>query len=131
MPAEYQRSLPNLVALRFSELSSSGKLLVSTMRHVQFGRFEGIRIRDGEPVWNPPPKLVRVAKIGFSGDPKVPEASDWVLKSAVRELFREFAALQNGTIDRVVFHRGLPCLVEISISATATAPNGSSERGVE
>jgi len=131
MGSEHQDRASNLIAQRFSELSPSGKLLVSTMRRFQFGRFEELRICNGEPVWNPPPKLVRVAKIGSSEDPKVPAAGDWVLKSAVRDLFREFAALQNGKIDRIVFHRGLPFLVEISISATATAPNGSSERGVE
>ena len=131
MPTDHEGRASNSIALSYSELSPSGQLLVSTMRHVQFGRFEGLRICDGEPVWNPPPKLIRVAKIGFSEDPEVPEAGDWVLKAAIRDLFREFAALQTGNIDRIVFHRGLPTLVEISIAATATVPNSSSERGEE
>lgn len=99
------------------------------MRHVQFGRFEELRICNGEPVWDPPPKLVRVTRIGSGEDPNVTEAGDWILKAAVRDLFREFAAVQNGKIDRIVFHRGLPSLVEISISATA--PSDGSGRSEE
>jgi hypothetical protein len=50
------------------------------------------------------------------------EPGDWFLKEAVRALFREFAQVQNGTIDRVVFHRGLPCLVEVAIGSTGMDP---------
>jgi hypothetical protein len=109
---------PNTIAERYSELSASGKLLVSSMRRVQFGRFERLRIRNGEPVWDPPPRLFRVTKIGSGEEPDVAAGDDWVLKAAVRDLFREFAQVQNGTIDRVVFHRGLPCLVEVAIGST-------------
>ena len=80
---------------------------------------------------DPPPNLVRVTKIGSGEYPEVSEAGDWLLKSAIRDLFREFAALQNGNIDRIVFHRGLPTLVEISIATTASLPNGSSEGAEE
>ena len=51
MPGDDQARSPNLIAQRYSDLSPSGQLLVSTMRHVHFGRFEGLRICDGEPVW--------------------------------------------------------------------------------
>ena len=112
----------------FSDLSPAGKVLVSTMRRFQFGRFEGLHICNGDPVWAPPPRLVRVSKIGASDEPAIVEAGDWILKAAVRDLFREFAQVQNGTIDRVVFHRGLPCLVEVAIGSTGMDPAESAGR---
>lgn len=113
---------PSTIAERYSELSASGQLLVSTMRRVQFGRFEGLRICNGDPVWNPPPRLIRVRRIGSGEEPDVAGEGDWVLKGAVRDLFREFAQVQNGTIDRISFHRGLPCLVEVSLESTGLPP---------
>jgi hypothetical protein len=129
MPAEYQGSSPNLFAQRFSELSSSGKLLVSTMRRVQFGRFEGLRISNGEPVWDPPPRLVRVTKIGSDDEQRDADEGDWVLKAPFRDLFREFGKVENGTFERITFHRGLPCVVEIAIGATALPPVTGAIRG--
>jgi hypothetical protein len=122
MPTDYEGCASNSIALSYSELSPSGKLLVSTMRRIQFGRFEGLRICNGEPVWDPPPRLVRVAKIGSGEEPEIAEPEDWVLKAAVRDLFKEFWQVQNGVIDRVVFHRGLPCLVEVAIGSTGMDP---------
>jgi hypothetical protein len=129
MPAEYQGRSPNLVARRFSELSSSGKLLVSTMRRVQFGRFEGLRISNGEPIWDPLPRVVRVTKIGSEEEPEAADEGDWVLKGAVRDLLKEFAKVQTGTFERITFHRGLPCVVEIAIGPTALPPVTGTDRG--
>jgi hypothetical protein len=71
MPNECEGRAPNLSAQRYSDLSPTGQLLVSTMRRVQFGRFEGLHICNGEPVWDPPPRLVRVAKIGSGEEPRL------------------------------------------------------------
>jgi hypothetical protein len=119
---------PPNIAERYSELSASGKLLVSAMRRFQFGRFEGLQICNGDPTWNPPPRLVRVTKIGSGEEPEVWEEGDWVLKSAVRDLFREFALVQNGAFERIAFHRGLPCVVEIAIGPTAPSLQTSAEK---
>jgi len=110
----------NSIPKRYCELSSAGKALVATMHRVQFGRFEGLRIFDSDPVFDPPPRVVKVSKIGSGEEPEVSESDDWDLKASVRDLFREFARLQNGTIDRLEFRWGLPCLVEISIAAVQT-----------
>jgi hypothetical protein len=63
-----------------------------------------------------------VRRIGSGEEPDVAGEGDWVLKGAVRDLFREFAQVQNGTIDRISFHRGLPCLVEVSLESTVLPP---------
>ena len=128
MRSEHEDRMADLCAQRYSELSPSGKFLVSTMRRVQFGRLEGLRICNGDPVWDPPPKLVRVMKIGSGEEPELAEPGDWVLKAAIRDLFKEFAQLQIGIVDRVVFHRGLPCLVEVAIGSRGMYPAGGDVR---
>jgi len=119
----------DFIPQRFSELSPSGKLLVSTMRRVQFGRFEGLRICNGDPVWDPPPRLVRVTKIGSGEESEMAEEDDWLLKSAIRDLLKEFADVRNGTFDRIAFHRGLPCVVEIAIGPTSLPLVTGADRG--
>jgi hypothetical protein len=99
------------------------------MRRIQFGRFEELRIRNGEPIWDPPPKLVRVTKIGSGEEEEVAEEGDWVLKGAVRDLLKELAKVQNGTFERITFHRGLPCVVEIAIGSTVPPPVTDVDRG--
>jgi hypothetical protein len=99
------------------------------MRRVQFGRFEGLRISNGEPVWDPLPRLVRVTKIGSEEEPEAAAEADWVLKGAVLDLLKEFAKVQNGTFERITFHRGLPCVVEIAIGPTVPSPVTGAARG--
>jgi hypothetical protein len=120
MPPEHEGRAPNFISQRFCELSPAGQVLVVTMRRVQFGRFEGLRICSGDPIFDPPPRLVRVARIGSTEALEVSESADWILKAPIRDLFREFARLENGSIDRLEFRRGLPCLVEIAIAAIQT-----------
>jgi len=62
MPSEREAGASSLIPRRFCELSAAAKILVSTMRRFQFGRFEDLRVQDGEPVFSPVPRLVRVAK---------------------------------------------------------------------
>jgi len=117
MPSECERSSSDRIPHRFAELSVAGRVLVATMRSVQYGRFEALRICNGDPTFDPRPRLVKVARIGSTKEQEMSEASDWTLKAPIRDLFREFAQLQNGTIDRLEFRRGIPCLVEMEVAA--------------
>lgn len=127
MPFQREARASNVTPHRFCELSSGGQVLVATMRRVGFGRFEFLRICNGDPVFDPPPRLVRVSRIGSSQEPDLLESADWILKVPIRDLFKEFARLQNGTIDRIEFRRGLPCLVEVTI-ATLQPPERDVDR---
>ena len=120
MPSQLETGAPTLIPQRFSELSVAGKVLVATMCRVHFGRFEALRIYNGDPMFDPPPRLVRVARIGSGEGSEVSKSDDWVLKAPIRDLFKEFAELRNGIIDRLEFRRGLPCLVEIAIAPIPT-----------
>ena len=77
-----------------SSLSEPRRWLVELMQRLGFGRIEGLRVRDGDPVLDPPPQVIREHKFGGENGPR-PElaASDFALKAQVVELFREFDSL--------------------------------------
>lgn len=104
----------NRLPRRFSDLSISATFLISTMHRVQYGRFEHLRIENTEPIFSPPPRLIQVKRIG-SCEPVIAVPDDWILKEPILDLLREFAALGNGTIERLEFRRGLPCLLEFAV----------------
>ena len=112
------------ISRRFSDLSEAAKALVSTMDTVQFGRFEGLRICNGDVVFDPPPRLVRVTRIGSAKDAPAADSSDWLLNEPIVTLLQEFAALGNGTVERLEFRHGLPVLLETAIPAR---PESSSD----
>ena len=126
--SEREGPTSNSIPLRFSELSAAGKVLVAAMSRVGFGRFEALRISNGSPMFNPPPRLVRVARMGSSEKHEISESEDWLLKAPIRDLFKEFARIQNGMIDRLEFRRGIPCLVEMEVAATAEPAELQSRR---
>jgi len=117
MPSEREAGASSLIPRRFCELSAAAKVLVSTMRDVQFGRFEDLRVLDGQPVFSPAPRLIRVKRIGSPEEPSVPEPDDWLLKEPIVDLLREIAAIRNGTVARLEFRSGMPCLLELAVPA--------------
>jgi hypothetical protein len=46
------------------------------MQKLNFGRIEGLQIRDGEPVLNPVPRLIRDIKLGGETD-RGPNSDAW------------------------------------------------------
>jgi hypothetical protein len=99
------------------------------MRDVQYGRFEDLPLVNGEPAFDPPPRLVRVKRIGSSEEAAVSATEDWILKAPIIDLLREFAALRNGTVERLEFRRGLPCLLEFAIPAKPESDQGGKRSG--
>jgi hypothetical protein len=87
------------------------------MRDVQFGRFENLILAGGEPVFDPPPTLIRVARIGSEAVDRSPDLTDWTLTSSVVELLNEFARIGDGIVNRLEFRHGLPVLIEALMAA--------------
>ena len=101
------------------DLTSAQRQLVRIMNEYQFGRIEYFEIREGQPLLLPVTKVVRVAHLGGGeSGARVPNGEEFELKQVVRDLFAEFGRLNNGTVVRLEFKRGLPCLLETT-SATA------------
>jgi hypothetical protein len=92
-----------------SALPEPRRRLVELMQSLNFGRIEQIPIRDGEPVLDHPPRVVREFKFGGENGPR-PElaAEDFLLKGQVVELFRHLAQLGTVAIEVLEVKNGLP-----------------------
>ena len=101
-----------------SSLSQPKARLVEWMQRITFGRIEGLVIRNGEPVFDPPPRIVREVKFCAENGPRPETAkSDFILKGEVRELFAHIEALGNGVILCIDVKHGLPFKMTIEEDA--------------
>ncbi|MCX7425061.1 MAG: hypothetical protein NTW96_05460 [Planctomycetia bacterium] len=91
------------------DLSSCRAGLVELMQSVNFGRIETLTIRNGQPVLDPRPRVVREHLFGGENGPR-PEcdAADFLLKRKVLDLFAMLDRLGNGVIDVLDVKHGLP-----------------------
>ena len=98
-----------MTTIHYQRLSPGRKNLVRQMQEINFGRIERLGIKDGEPVFNPPPKIVREVKFGGDNGSR-PEKSDadFALKSQVVDLFRQLDGISSGQIDLIEIKHGLP-----------------------
>lgn len=90
-------------------LSLSRRRLVELMQDINFGRLEGVRVRDAEPVLDPVPGIVREIKFGGENGPR-PElqADEFALKSQVVEMFAQFDRLRHCHVETLEIKHGLP-----------------------
>ena len=90
-------------------LSVARRQLVGLMHRINFGRIFDLEVRDGQPVMDPPPRVVREIKFGGDNGPR-PEVAkaDFTLKAQVRDLFAQLEALGDGVIPCIEIQRGLP-----------------------
>ena len=79
------------------------------MQRINYGRVEGLAVSGGEPVFAPPPRVVREVKFGAENGPR-PEVAkaDFALKAQVRELFAQMEAMGTGVIRTIEIKHGLP-----------------------
>ena len=101
-----------------TELTPARKLLVEKMQKLNFGRIEGIIIRDGEPILDPLPRIVYKVKFCAENGPR-PEADkiDFTLKAQVCDLFTQLEILSDGIIHSLEVKHGLPFDMEIEKTA--------------
>lgn len=92
-----------------SSLSEPRRRLLEAMQRLNFGRIEGLAIHNGEPVFQPAPRIIRDIKIGGENGPR-PELAieDFVLKSPMVELFDHLAGIGDGTLDLIEVKYGMP-----------------------
>ena len=101
-----------------SSLSDSRRRLVELMQRLNFGRIQNLVVRDGEPVFDPAPKVIQKVKIGGENGPR-PELSceDFLLKKQTVELLGAISDLGEGTLLTIDVKHGLPFAVEIELAA--------------
>jgi len=92
-----------------SSLSHSRAQLVERMQRLGFGTIENLTIRDGEPVLDPPPRVIRDAKLGGESGPcPGGKPGDFALKAQVLDLLTRLDRIGNGTIRCLEVKHGLP-----------------------
>jgi len=103
-----------------ASLPPAGRRLVELMQGINFGRIEGLIVRSGEPVLDPPPHDVRKFKFCAENGPR-PEATieDFLLKAEVRDLFVQLQVLGNATIPVLHVKHGLPFCMEVEEDAAS------------
>jgi hypothetical protein len=83
--------------------------LLELMQEIHYGRLENLVVRDGQPLFSPPPRVVREVKFGGDNSPRRDLASaDFLLKDQILDLFSQLDALGNGTIEVLEIKAGLP-----------------------
>ena len=107
-----------MVALAKSSLSSDRKRLIELMQRVNFGRIENLFVRDGEPVLDPPPRVVYEIKFSGENGPR-PEAGidDFAVKAQIVDLLAHFDRLRNATIELLTVKHGLPFGMHVEANA--------------
>lgn len=92
-----------------ASLPPARERLVKLMQEINFGRVEELAVGRGEPLFDPPPRIIREVKFCSEQGPR-PELAkeDFQLKAQVRELFAQMEAMGEGVISRIEVKHGLP-----------------------
>jgi hypothetical protein len=98
-------------------LSPARRRLLRVMARIGFGEITGLRVRGGEPCFEPPPRAVRVVKLGCAADPGPGPDVDFALKAQVVELFERLDELGDGVVESIEVRHGLPCLLRLAAPA--------------
>jgi hypothetical protein len=97
-----------------SVLSEPQSRLVELLQRLNFGRVEELHIRNGEPVFDPAPRIIQKLKMGGENGPR-PEAAlqDFLLKHQTIEMLQAIADLGDGKILAIECKNGLCFSLEI------------------
>jgi hypothetical protein len=95
--------------LRLSDLSPARQALVRLCQAINHGSIEELEVRNGEPVFDPPPVVLRDVKLTGDEEPR-PELrlDDFALSDGVSRLMKGLDDMKCGTIRRIEVHAGLP-----------------------
>ena len=98
-----------------SSLSAPQRRLLETMQRLNFGRIENLTIVQGEPTFDPPPRLIQDVKLGGGENGARPELArdDFALKTQVVEMFDHLSRLGDGLVAAIHVAHGLPCRLTI------------------
>jgi hypothetical protein len=100
--------------LRLSDLSNPCQRLVRLLQATHFGRVLDLHVKGGQPVFDPPPRVVRTVKMCGRNEPRPQAAAaDFVLKLEVVELLDQLERVGDGLVERIEVSHGLPLLAEV------------------
>ena len=92
-----------------SDLSPSRVRLSELIEQIHFGRIEDLVVRSGDPVFDPPARVVREIRFaGKSGSRRGPRSDSDLLKDREVNFFGQLDQLRDGTIKSLDIQDGLP-----------------------
>lgn len=90
-------------------LSPARRRLIELMQEVNYGRIEGLQVQDGEPIFDPPPIMLRLFLFGKENGPNESRGNDsFALKKKMVELFEIFDREPTLLIQEIIIDNGLP-----------------------
>ena len=124
--SDVERSVPDGQPPTKSSLAPAQTRLVELMQAVNFGRIESLHVRDGEPTFSPPPRVIQKLKMGGNNSSRAEaEFSDFRLRHGVVELLEMISRLRDGEVRSIEIRFGLPVTAEIEwagMTDTTSAP---------
>ena len=97
-----------------SSLSPPRQRLLELLQELNFGRIEGLRVRAGEPVLDPRPRVTREYKFGADNGPhREAGRFDCQLRNQVLDLMVLLDEVGDGTIAVLSIKHGLPFHAEL------------------
>ena len=97
------------------DLRPSEATFMTAMRHLCFGRFEFLQIRNGQLVLNPWPTAVRAVKFASVASPSESRGADPTLPPQIVEFFEYVRDVDAGEIRELEVRHGLPFSMEIEM----------------
>jgi hypothetical protein len=115
--------LPARQVISFSQLSPPRQALVRLCQAINYGYIQALLVRDSEPILDPPPSAFKSVNL-YSDEAARTEAdlADFELRHELCRLLAQLDQIQNGTIEHVQIHRGLPIriVIEARLPQTGT-----------
>jgi hypothetical protein len=93
---------------RISDLSQAQKRLLALCQSINYGRLRKLQVRGGQPVFEPPPRVVRERKFGAQQRGRTDAEGDYYLKPELVEFLDCLQEIGDGEIFEVEVHHGLP-----------------------
>lgn len=107
------KSVQHIPDMMLSHLSPRRRQLVELAQRLGFGTVHGLAVRGGDPVSDPPPRVLRRRKNGpINVERHRSPSTDFALKHEWVAFFRDLDEMGDGTIALIEIAHGLPILHE-------------------
>jgi hypothetical protein len=98
------------------DLTPSEQLFLAALQAVDFGRFEHVRIHEGQIVLDPWPVAVRDVKFGAESTAERVVHPAYQLKCQAAEFFEYTRDVDDGEIRSLEIRHGLPFSMEVALA---------------
>jgi hypothetical protein len=96
-------------------LTPARKRLIELMQEINYGRIERLEVREGDPVFDPFPTVLRLFLFGKDNGPNTAPSNDsFALKKKAAELFKVFDRERSLFIRQLMVDNGLPVRMTVA-----------------